>query len=155
MYLYLVQHAEAKSKERDPDRPLSDKGRADIQRVAMYVARHTDILVRQINHSGKTRARQTAEVLAEALQPTEGIADIPDLAPLDDPVVWVSYLADTNRNLMLVGHLPHLSKLAALLLCQDEAKTVVKFQMGGVVCLGRDEEGNWSLRWMVTPETVR
>ena len=121
----------------------------------MHIARHADILIRHINHSGKTRTRQTAEILAEALQPTEGIADIPDLAPLDDPVVWVSYLTETTRNLMLVGHLPHLSKLAALLLCQDESKTVVKFLMGGVVCLGRDEEGNWSLHWMVTPEIVR
>jgi len=155
MNLYLVQHAEAMLKEENPDRPLSEKGRADIQKVAGFVARNADILVRQINHSGKTRARQTAEVLAEALEPTEGISDVPDLAPLDDPAVWVSYLADTTRNLMLVGHLPHLSKLAALLLCRDEARTVVEFQMGGVVCLGRDEGGDWSLRWMVTPEIIR
>ena len=155
MNLYLVQHAEAMSKEENPERPLSEKGRGDIQKVAGYLARNADILIRQINHSGKTRARQTAEILAEALEPTEGISDVPDLAPRDDPNVWVSYLADTTRNLMLVGHLPHLSKLAALLLCNDETKTVVGFQMGGVVCLGRDEGGDWSLRWMVTPEIIR
>jgi phosphohistidine phosphatase len=155
MNLYLVQHAEAMLKEENPERPLSEKGRGDIQKVAGYLARNADILIRQINHSGKTRARQTAEILAEALEPTEGISDVPDLAPRDDPNVWVSYLADTTRNLMLVGHLPHLSKLAALLLCNDDTKTVVAFQMGGVVCLGRDEGGDWSLRWMVTPEIIR
>jgi phosphohistidine phosphatase len=152
--LYLVQHAEAVSKVEDPERPLSDKGREDIQRVASYVARRADILIRQINHSGKTRARQSAELLAEAIQPPEGISDVPDLAPLDDPSVWVSYLAETTRDLMLVGHLPHLRKLAALLICQDESQKVVDFKMGGVVCLGRDEDGGWSVRWMVTPEVV-
>jgi phosphohistidine phosphatase len=122
--------------------------------VAGYVARRADILIRQINHSGKTRARQTAKLLAEAIQPPEGVSDVPDLAPLDDPSVWVSYLAETTRDLMLVGHLPHLSKLVALLICRDETKKLVDFQMGGVVCLGRDEDGGWSLRWMVTPEIV-
>lgn len=154
MNLYLVQHAEAKSKQEDPERPLSETGRTNIRKVARFVAKNGDILVRLINHSGKTRARQTAEILAEELDPTEGISDVPDLAPLDDPAVWVSYLADTTRNLMLVGHLPHLSKLASLLLCHDDTKTVVDFQMGGVVCLGRDGDGNWALRWMVTPDIV-
>lgn len=154
MNLYLVQHGEARSKTEDPERPLSDKGREEVQRVAGYVARRTDIVIRQINHSGKTRARQTAELLAEAIQPPEGISDVPDLAPLDDPGVWVSYLAETTRDLMLVGHLPHLSKLAALLICRDSSQKVVDFQMGAVVCLGRDEEGDWSVRWMVTPEIV-
>ncbi len=154
MNLYLVQHGEAVAKTEDPERPLSDKGWEDIQRVAAYVARRTDILIRQINHSGKTRARQTAELLAEAIQPPEGVSDVPDLAPMDDPSVWVSYLAETTRDLMLVGHLPHLSKLAALLICQDGTQKVVDFKMGGVVCVGRDEEGDWSVRWMVTPEIV-
>ena len=155
MNLYLIQHARAVSKEEDPDRPLSGQGRIDIDKVARFVARNGDILVRQINHSGKTRARQTAEILAQALDPTEGISDIPDLAPLDDPSVWVSYLADTTRNLMLVGHLPHLGRLAALLVCQDDSKQVVDFQMGGMVCLGRDDAGNWSFRWIITPDMVR
>ena len=122
--------------------------------MAGYVARRTGIAIRQINHSGKTRARQTAELLAEAIQPPEGISDVPDLAPLDDPSVWVSYLAETTRDLMLVGHLPHLSKLAALLICGDGSQKVANFQMGGVVCIGRDEDGGWSVRWMVTPEIV-
>ena len=155
MNLYLIQHARAVSKEEDPDRPLSGQGRIDIDKVARFVARNGDILVRQINHSGKTRARQTAEILAQALDPTEGISDIPDLAPLDDPSVWVSYLADTTRNLMLVGHLPHLGRLAALLVCQDDSKQVVDFQMGSMVCLGRDDAGNWSFRWIITPDMVR
>jgi len=68
MNLYLVQHAEAKRKEEDPERPLSEKGRVDIRKVAVYIAGHINIKVSAIIHSGKTRARQTAEALAEYLR---------------------------------------------------------------------------------------
>ncbi len=154
MNLYLVQHAQAKSKEKDPERPLSAEGWANIRQVAAYVAQYAGIQVRRINHSGKARAWQTAEALAEALQPPEGINQVADLTPMAEPSAWATRLAETTEDVMLVGHLPHLSKLAAYLLCQDETRPVVAFQMGGVVCLGRDETGVWSLRWMVTPEII-
>ena len=54
MNLYLVQHAEALPKQEDPDRPLSAQGRADIEKVARFVAKNGDILVRQINQRGIT-----------------------------------------------------------------------------------------------------
>jgi len=154
MKLYLVQHAEAKSKQEDPDRPLSDKGLADIRKVAAYVAANASPHVSQIIHSGKTRAKQTAEVLAKALSPSERVDTSPDLAPLAEPSIWTGQLADAQSDMMLVGHLPHMSKLAALLITQDQEQKVVNFQMGGVVCLARDEAGDWSLQWMVTPEIV-
>ncbi len=152
MNLYLVQHAEAKAKTEDPKRPLSEKGQADIQMVAAYVAKHSNIKLGQIKHSGKTRARQTAAALAEALQPAGGISQAADLTPLAEVSAWAARLAAMTEDVMLVGHLPHLSKLAALLLCQDDTKTVVAFQMGSLVCLGRDEKGVWALRWVVRPE---
>ena len=154
MKLYLVQHAEAKPKQEDPDRPLSNKGQADIRKVAAYVAAHAPMQINRITNSGKTRAQQTALVLADALSPAEGMSESADLAPLSDPSIWADQLAEFNSEIMLVGHLPHLSKLAALLICQDSEKKVVNFQMGGVVCLDRDEAGDWSVQWMVTPEIV-
>ena len=38
MYLYLVQHGAAVSKEIDPERPLSQEGRAEVRKVASYLA---------------------------------------------------------------------------------------------------------------------
>ena len=55
---------------------------------------------------------------------------------------------------MLVGHLPHLSKLTAQLVCQDENRTIVDFPASGIVCLGREESGTWSVRWMVIPQIL-
>jgi len=154
MRLYLVQHAEAKSKDEDPERSLSKTGQANIRKVANYVAAHARLELSQIFHSGKTRAQQTAEVLAQALSPARGVTASDNLSPLDEPSIWANQLADTQAGVMLVGHMPHLSKLAALLVCQDENKQVVDFQNAGVVCLTRNDEGAWSVRWIVTPEVV-
>ncbi len=155
MNLYLVQHAEAKREEEDPERPLSDKGWTDIRKVTAYIAERIDIKVIAIIHSGKMRARQTAEALAEHLNPPEGIKEAEGLEPLAEPSAWADRLAKAKDDTMLVGHLPYLSKLSAHLLSQDENKRILDFRMGGIVCLGKDESGAWSVRWMIIPEILK
>ena len=155
MKLYLVQHAEAKLKEEDPERSLTEKGLTDIRRVAAFVADLKDMQVSSIFHSGKTRAVQTAAVLNENLKPSQGINIADDLEPLADLSGWIERLARERENIMIVGHLPHLSKLAGKLLCDDENRQVIAFQMAGVVCLTKDELGTWSLQWMVTPDILK
>ncbi len=155
MYLYLVQHAEARPKEEDPKRPLSDKGRSDIQKVAAFIAKKANVKVKRIIHSGKTRAQQTAEILAEYLHPCEGIKKAEGLNPLDDPLIWLKRLVDIKEDIMLVGHLPHLDRLSSYLLCQNIDKKTIDFQMGGVVCLKKNEANSWSVGWMVIPELVK
>ena len=152
MNLYLVRHAEAKSKEDDPARGLSDKGIADIRKVAAYVADHASIQVNSILNSGKPRAEQTAGMLADRLNPSDGVQTVEGLEPLADPGIWADRLAGIEQDTLLVGHLPHLSRLASRLLCGDDEKTVIAFQTAGIVCLGRDDAGSWSLRWMLVPE---
>ncbi|MCL4503925.1 MAG: phosphohistidine phosphatase SixA [Deltaproteobacteria bacterium] len=153
MLLYLVQHAEAKSEAEDPQRDLAAKGLRDIQKTAAYLGK-LKLPVRQILHSGKTRALSTARVLAEALQPPQGIAASDGLAPLDDAGIWAARLAEMPEDLMLVGHLPHLGKLAALLVSGDPEKAVVNFKMAGVVCLRRLAPGEWVVEWLIIPEVV-
>ena len=65
MRLYLVQHGEALSKDVDPERALSDAGRADAERLARFLAPRRLTLSRVLQ-SGKLRAQQTAEILAGA-----------------------------------------------------------------------------------------
>lgn len=153
MFLYLVQHAEAKREEEDPLRPLSEKGLRDIKKVAFHVSR-LRINVDRIIHSGKLRAKHTAEVLSEKLKPSKGLSDSDGIAPLDDPKIWAERLKGIKENIMLVGHLPHLGKLASLLLSGSADKGIVEFRMAGIVCLKRDDKGVWSLQWMLTPDVV-
>ncbi len=153
MVLYLVQHAEAASEQEDPRRDLTAKGRLDIESVAHHLKR-LHVTVNQIVHSGKTRAATTARIMAEHLQPPSGIAESAGLAPLDDPQVFAGRVASMDQDLMAVGHLPHLGKLAALLMSGDQERTVVNFQMGGAVRLRRMAEGQWAVDWVIVPETI-
>ncbi len=154
MNLYLVQHAEPKKQEEDPNRPLSEKGRADIKKVSSFASEHLKLQTLRIFHSGKTRAQQTAEALAQRLNPPSGVAQAEGLEPLADPAVWVKRLNEATENVMLVGHLPHLAKLSAYLLCQDEKRKIVDFNMGGIVALRRDESANWLIQWVLVPQMI-
>ena len=153
MFLYLVQHGEAKKEEEDPSRPLSDKGIEDVKKVASYISR-LNIEVEEVLHSGKTRAKQTAELLAGSTMTAKGVSQTDGLAPLDDPALWAERLKTRTNPLILVGHLPHLGKLSSLLLSGDKEKNIIAFKMGGVVCLKRDDAGMWSLQWIITPEIL-
>lgn len=151
MKLLLVQHAEARPEEEDPDRPLSEKGRSDILKTATFINKHINFEINNIKHSPKTRARQTAELLAQYLNPSERVTETEGLKPLDNPLIWAAHLSKAAENIILVGHLPHLCRLASQLLCQDQHRTLINFQMGGAACMEKDESGLWTLCWMVIP----
>ncbi|MFC1543029.1 phosphohistidine phosphatase SixA [Candidatus Neomarinimicrobiota bacterium] len=154
MHLYLARHGQALSKYEDPHRPLSNQGLVDIRKMAAFLARPKATEISWILHSGKLRAEQTTAILAEHLPPSGGVGVSDGLAPMDDPAVWSDRLAVQKENLMLVGHLPHLERLTALLLAGTADQSIVRFKAGGVVCLERNEGGDWSLRWMVAPEML-
>jgi phosphohistidine phosphatase len=153
MFLYLVQHAESKRTEEDPERDLTERGRMDIENVAHHMKR-LNVQVTQIFQSGKTRAQTTANVLAWHLKPPAGVFKAPGLAPLDDPKIWADRIAPLDEDILLVGHLPHLGKLAALLMTGDQEKQVINFQMGGAVRLRRMAADQWAVDWMILPETI-
>jgi phosphohistidine phosphatase len=148
-----VRHAEAKQSGEDPSRPLSEKGIQDINRVAAYVSK-LDIRIGKIFHSTKIRAKQTAEILFEYLNPLQGMFEVDGLSPLDDPQIWAERLKDVPGDIVLVGHLPHLARLTSLLLFNDTEKNLLSFEPAGMICLRGGESGTWSLRWMLTPEIV-
>ncbi len=154
MRAYLVQHGEAKSKEEDPDRSLTDKGIREVNLVVDIVSRCGGVKISRIIHSPKTRAQQTALIISETLKPEDGVYQDENLEPLADPLIWAEELDKTDSDIMLVGHLPHLDRLASYLLAGDREKGVIKFRMGGMVCLEKGEGGGWSLVWFLVPEVV-
>ncbi len=150
MYLYLVEHGEAKSAEIDPARGLTTKGVGDVQVVAAHLQK-LNLDIKKIYHSGKTRARETASILASQFKPVKGVFEAAGLAPQDDPEIWHERLKALDESTVLVGHLPHLRRFASLLLCGDSERTVVHVKAGGVICLRRLED-SWSLEWAISPE---
>lgn len=152
MLLYLVRHAEAKNEHEDPARALNERGLAEIRKVAAY-AEKAGMKVPRILHSNKTRAIETASVLAAHLKPSGGVAESDGLSPGDDPAIWARRANETDTDVMLVGHLPHLDRLSSLILCRDEDKRILSFENAAVVCLQRQITA-WSIRWMLIPAMI-
>src|SRR5574340_1854419 len=152
MLLYLVRHAQAKNEHEDPARPLNEKGIAEIRKTASW-AEKAGVSVSRILHSDKVRAIETASILAAHLKPVNGLAESEGLSPGDDPNIWAGRLNGTDGDIMLVGHLPHLSRLASLLLSVGSNKDIISFENAAIVCLQR-EITKWSIRWMVIPSAI-
>ena len=152
MRLYLVQHGLALPKGVDSHRPLSKQGQDDVRRVAAFLAR-IELRVGAVVHSGKTRARQTAEILAAAV--SGGSLDTRGDLNANDPVEAVAKEAEGwTVDTILVGHLPFIARLTSRLVAGSEDQNVVEFQPGSVVCLERTGEGGWVIAWMIRPELL-
>lgn len=151
MALYLVQHGKSLPKDQDPDQGLSEEGAAETERIAR-TAVDKGVTVSQIRHSVKTRARQTAEIFASALNPKQGIQEISGLKPMDDVAKAAAGL-DPAENTMLVGHLPFMERMTAFLITGSMDKPILKFQNSGIVCLDKDPDTQaWVILWTLLPK---
>ena len=152
--LYLAQHGEAVQKEVDPERPLSDQGQADIERVAAFIEQ-TGIQVERVIHSGKRRAEQTAKRLAMAAAPGVSLETSGLINPNDNPSAFDWQSDSWNKDTLIVGHLPFMSKLISHLVINDKDKIIVAFQPGSVVCLEHHDDAYWQINWMIRPELLK
>ena len=155
MIVCLMRHGEAKPKDQDPERGLTKAGRVSAAAVARTVARGAPS-IRQVWHSDKRRAAETARILADCLAAGGGAAlrvgEHPSLGP-DDPVGPLAAELETlDQDLAVIGHLPFLDRLALKLLGLDHEDTVriVEFETAAALCLERDFDG-YRIRWFVTP----
>ncbi|UCC78693.1 MAG: phosphohistidine phosphatase SixA [Candidatus Zixiibacteriota bacterium] len=154
MAVFLIQHAESKPKEEDPERTLTDEGSENINKISSYARQHINVSVDRIFHSGKLRARQTAEVLAGYLKPAEGVSETDGLEPMADPTIWAKRISQIQNDIMLVGHLPHLGRLTSVLLGADATKSIVNFRNAGIVKLSQAPDDNWMIDWIIVPSIV-
>ena len=152
MKLYLVQHGNAAVKEVDPDRGLTERGKDDVGKVADFI-RSLNISA-QLWHSGKTRAAQTAEMLAKAMTVKCVVSGKEGLSPNDDVKKTKEQIESVDEDVMIVGHLPFLGKLVSLFVTGDESKGTIAFKQGCMVCLECGEEKLCHVEWMVIPEIL-
>jgi len=142
--LFLVHHGDAVGADIDPQRPLSVQGRQSVERLAAdAAARGAKPAV--IWHSGKLRAKQTAEAFWRVCNPFAEFSAARDLQPSDSPAWMRDRLRGESRDIMIAGHYPHLPGLLALLVGGRAA-----FPQHGVVALVSEDEGaTWMEEWRV------
>ncbi len=127
MKLSLVHHGDAVGPNVDPRRPLSEDGRLAVERLAAAAAGN-GVLPSVVWHSGKLRAKQTAEIFWRACNALADFSAARDLQPEDPPVWMRDRLRHEPRDLLLAGHFPHLPGLLRLL-----APEAAAFPLHGIV----------------------
>jgi phosphohistidine phosphatase len=147
--IYLVRHGAAEHPAMNPERPLSDTGRREIESVAEAL-RERGVAPVWIAHSPKTRAIETATILGEALAPDVLREERGDLMP-NGPVDGVAIeLGIRDGDGMLVGHMPFVGDLASALL-GSKLSDFPQFPTGGVMGVERGVDGAWEMLWMLAP----
>ena len=164
MKLFLLRHAEAHGTYPDFERELTEKGACSLADLAERLNAHELANVREVWHSPLVRAQQTAEIFAEM----SGLGHLPqkardDVTPDDLPAGVAESLVqrEGQGDLLLVGHNPHLTGLASLLLAGDGGAGLIRFKKSGMLCLSRVEThglrsssrpfGFWELCWYLIP----
>jgi phosphohistidine phosphatase len=147
--IHLVHHAAAVDSDLDPQRPLSPVGRAHAIALAQRAA-DRGVRPAAIWHSGKLRARQTADAFRAACNPSAEFAAIRGLQPTD-PASWIrERLIGETREVLLVGHFPSLPRILHLLVTGRDDGEAHAFPLHGLVQL----ESSGDL-WVIREEVER
>lgn len=127
-------------------RPLSDAGRTEVERIAAEAAAlgaRPDV----VWHSGKLRAKQTAEIFWRSCNALAPLSAERDLQPEDPPLRMRDRLRFESRDVLLAGHFPNLPRLLGELL-GPTGEFVPAFPLHGVVALSTADDGlTWTEEW--------
>ena len=147
MHLFLVHHGDAVGPEVDPRRPLSTAGQLAVTRAAADAAAR-GARPSVVWHSGKLRARQTAEAFWRACNALAEFSATRDLQP-EDPPEWIrDRLRGESRDVLIAGHYPHLPRLLTMMVSAPDSSAARSFPQHGVVALATEDEGKtWNELW--------
>ena len=133
MKLYLMQHALAYSSEENSERALSPAGVEQAKQSAHGI-RRLGLEFDLIMTSPRRRAKQTAALVAEGVRyPYSDILTTETLMPDQEPEALLELLQreSTDSSILIVGHLPHLARLAETLTQGGD----LIFENAGLTCL--------------------
>lgn len=151
MHVYLIRHAHAEDGSRDALRPLSAKGLRQVRTMGRWLRQAEAFEVLETWHSPLRRAAETAEVLSQRLRLKVPLIEVAGLKPQDDPHLILRRLRNTEVPVAIVGHDPHLSALASLLITGSAEPARFWLKKCAVIRLDHSGTG-WCVRWMISPE---
>jgi phosphohistidine phosphatase len=153
--IFLVRHAHAVSEEENPLRPLSVRGHDECRRLVAFFQNNRAFTPAEFWHSPLLRAYETADRLS-ALAPFAALRETAGLLPEDDPAKIAARIATVapTQMLALVGHEPHLSALATLLVTGRSGHAAFTLEKGAVLALVSVDNHTWDVRWQIAPSLL-
>jgi phosphohistidine phosphatase len=157
MFLHLLRHADAGDPAAwegpDAERPLSDKGRKQSERLGKYLA---GIAFRggPFISSPKVRAAQTAELVADEVKAKVDLDDRLGESLSLEVVEGVLRDAGDPERAVLIGHDPDFSDLLAELV----DTTRIEMRKGALARIEVDRPlrpGAGTLRWLIPPDALK
>jgi len=163
MNLYLLRHGIAVEPgtpgyAKDADRPLTPKGERKLLKIAAAM-RALEIEFDRVLFSPYVRARGTAVIIAKELGLEKKLETCSALIPggsLREVIDVLNHLKPAPENVLLVGHEPSMSELAALLI-SGETNVSITMRKGGLCMLTTEtlRPGRCaSLEWLLTPKQM-
>ena len=146
-----MRHGEAAFKADDPNQGLTQQGKRAIENLAQKLAHPfshqttgQEMNIEQVFHSEKTRARQTAEIMASVLAPDITPLYRENLKPNDNPQELLLDIETWTKDILITSHLPFLPSLLKLLTNDQQS---VSFEPGTIVCLSK-QGARWQFEWV-------
>lgn len=155
MNIFILRHGTAEDRDKgtpDAERRLTKAGKKEVRAVSEQ-AHAAGVAPGVILTSPLVRAVETAQIAQEVFR-TKQVAETKVLLPDGTPQqVWREIRAHAEaQDVMLVGHEPQLSRIAAFLL---EAPLAIDLKKGALLRLTvQDQEGppRGVLKWLLTPK---
>lgn len=153
MKLYCVRHGETCTPEIDVRCPLTERGIAQVERIARHMAEF-GVQIAQVLHSDKLRAQQTADIIVRALSVVT-VKECSTLQPQNEVQDLLELVSSLTEDTALVGHLPLLSELVNMLVMKAPSfYPLIHFPPATIVCLELQENYHWIIRWVLNPEIM-
>jgi phosphohistidine phosphatase len=163
MHLLIVRHGIAVDRGDpaypwDDDRPLTPEGIHKF-RIAARGLKELGLRPARILSSPLIRARQTAEILRDAVAPSLDLEIEPHLEPGGDfDATAKALLPYADETVAIVGHEPHVSGFTAYLLAGGRAHASLLFKKGAAALVtfpGHVQPGSGTLEWLMQPGALR
>jgi phosphohistidine phosphatase len=156
MQIYLLRHGIAEDPKpgmRDADRALTQEGRKKLAKT-LSRAREVGVAPTLIVTSPYLRAKETAQIAAAELQYKGELLETKSLIPAGTPQgVWDEVREHkSEEQILLVGHEPLFSSLAAFLLGSSSVQ--IDFKKGAILRVDVDRfpaQPRGVLKWYLTP----
>ena len=154
MKLYLMRHGDYHADDIQKQGTLTEQAISKLKTMVEFLA-PLQLEADRILHSGKSRAAQTANIIANAFKVHSSARVCNFLNPHDDLAQLLGEITEETQDLLVVGHLPFLGRLASKLLIGDEDKEIISFEAGTLICLEQVERKRWLIKWMLSPSLFK